>query len=108
MGRPGEAVGPFRVALGRAQYWVMYANLATALGRSGDAAGGMVVCREGLEKWPESERLYVVLGELLGMEGDWAGAREAYGTALKLKPGMTEAASGVMDAERRVGAKKGS
>ncbi len=80
-----------------------YANLAVALLRANDARGAFGYLRRAIDLAPENEDLWINLGALYAMKGDYASSVDAYEVALQVDPDSRAAMSGLARSHGKAG-----
>ncbi len=75
----------------RSHYMDALHNLTISLVRQEKVDEALEVCREALNMFPASPEFYNLLGEMLMTNEEYEGAREAFETALYLRPGWEQA-----------------
>ncbi len=78
-------------------------NNARAFRAMGDLSGAEGWAREGIRRTPERAASHVLLGEILGEQGQHREARAAFEHALSLAPSLESARHGIATARRHLG-----
>ena len=80
-----------------------YSNHAVARIRAGDARGAFGYLRRAIETAPENEDLWINLGAVYAMEGDYRSSVEAFEVALQIQPDSRAAMSGLVRSHGKAG-----
>lgn len=101
-GEPVKAVATLQKALEIEQNAILLANLANALAYAGDLAKAESTCYQALaiEALPE---VHNTLGSLLAMRKAYQKAIDSFESALRLRPGYTQACCNLINAYLKIG-----